>query len=301
MKPKKEEECAASASPQSLMNRAWDLSMYRYAGRENAPAPVAKQPVEITVELGGEDITQHVIDPLRGAVTAELRSTEWKFADSGAAFLEMLRDTVREAVRAELVVVEGTAVGSHSTAVKDGTWDAGANEGHLPSPVPVATVRKMYTYYDEDKVEDGGVPKSACKLPHHFVSADGTPGAASINGVRNALARLPQTQGLSDAERKTAEAHLRAHLNAYSGGDEEDHVREEIDDAERKLPPFLQPDEDEEEEGDEECSENVVEEDPEASASPTHNETDDWADLVGCLTTASPSADDVFNMLKEAW
>jgi hypothetical protein len=78
----------------------------------------------------------------------------------------------------------------------------------------------MYGWYDGDQVADGGVPKSACKLPHHMVSADGTPGAASANGVRNALARLPQTDGLTDAERSTIERHLRGHLP-----DDEDRAR----------------------------------------------------------------------------
>lgn len=53
------------------------------------------------------------------------------------------------------------------------------------------------------------------------------------------------------------------------------------EDAEKKLPPFLQPDEDEEEEEDE----------PE----------DAWSGLVARLTAPSPSADDVFMSLKEAW
>jgi ATP-dependent protease ClpP protease subunit len=115
-----------------------------------------------------------------------------------------------------------TAVGPHDTATTDGTWDASAQQKKLPSPMPVATARKMYAAYDDDKVEDGNVPKGACHLPHHEVSADGTPGAAVMNGVRNALARLSQTEGLSDAERATAERHLRAHLKAGGGDDAED-------------------------------------------------------------------------------
>jgi ATP-dependent protease ClpP protease subunit len=112
-----------------------------------------------------------------------------------------------------------TAVGSHDTAVKDGTWDASAEQGKLPSPMPVAVAKAMYGAYDEDAVEDGKLPKAAGHLPHHFVSADGTPGAASVNGVRNALSRLPQTHGLSDAERATVEKHLNGHLDKFNGGD----------------------------------------------------------------------------------
>lgn len=151
--PHKDEDDPAPANQQT-----WDLSMFRYAGRENAPGPKASKPA--------------VPEPV------------------------------------------ATAVGPHESSAKEGTWDAGANEGRLPSPVPVGTARKIYGWYDGSQVEDGKLPKSACKLPHHFVGEDGTPGAASINGVRNALARLPQTHGVTEAERGTIERHLRGHLPA---------------------------------------------------------------------------------------
>ncbi|MFD1547008.1 head maturation protease, ClpP-related [Nonomuraea guangzhouensis] len=141
------------SEPDKAVANAWNLSVFRYAGREHAPAPLA------------------------------------------------------------------TAVGPHSTSVEEGAWDGPAQEKKLPSPVPVATAKAMYGWYDGDQVEDGAVPKSACKLPHHVVDADGKPGAASLNGVRNALARLPQTDGLTDAERSTIERHLRDHLP-----DEENHA-----------------------------------------------------------------------------
>jgi ATP-dependent Clp endopeptidase proteolytic subunit ClpP len=136
----------AARFDEPAVNASWNLSVFRYAGREHAPPPFA------------------------------------------------------------------TAVGPHSASSQEGAWDGPAQEKKLPSPVPVATAKKMYGWYDGDQVDDGKVPKSACKLPHHVVSADGTPGAASVNGVRNALARLPQTSGLTDAERSTIERHLRDHL-----------------------------------------------------------------------------------------
>jgi len=132
---------------------------------------------------------------------------------------------------------QGTAVGPHETATKEGTWDAGVEEKRLPSPVPVAVARRMYGWYDASKVEDGAVPKSACKLPHHFVSSGGEPGAASLNGVRNALARLPQTEGLSDAERATIERHLRSHLPE----DADDQVPAPGDQAPAAAPPAASP------------------------------------------------------------
>jgi len=50
------------------------------------------------------------------------------------------------------------------------------------------------------------------KLPHHFPPNHRNANKASLNGVRNALARLPQTQGISEEDRNRIEAHLRRHL-----------------------------------------------------------------------------------------
>lgn len=300
MKPKQDDDepASAPASAMANMSRTWDLSMYNYAGRGKAPAPVIK--------------SLAAADAAASALKVDIASPE---------FQNYVREAIRNEIRAQLAVVEGTACPSHTTAVKDGTWDAGANEGRLPSPVPLATVRAMYAYYDETKVEDGAVPKSACKLPHHFVSADGSPGAASVSGVRNALARLPQTQGLTDAERTAAKAHLQKHLDAFDS-DEEDHVHDDhgdpaIDDASK--PPFPPPDEDEDEPDD---AATPDEEPDDAAPAPDEDEPDDaadadaadavdpnepaddateWSALVAGLTQPPSSADDVFNSLKEAW
>jgi len=140
--------------------------------------------------------------------------------DIGTALGEQIANALRASVTPEPATpaVTDTAVAPHNTAVEDGTWDKGVNVGRLPSPLPVATVKKVYAVYDETRAEDGSLPKDACNLPHHFVDADGTPGAASVAAVRNALARLPQTEGLTDTERDEAERHLQAHLDAYNDG-----------------------------------------------------------------------------------
>lgn len=111
-----------------------------------------------------------------------------------------------------------TATPTHHTATVDSPWDAGPNERRLPSPMSVATAKKAYGWYDPEQVEDGKLPKSACKLPHHEVSGDGTPGAANLAGVRNALARLPQSD-IPEAQRAAVEAHLRAHLADGKGAE----------------------------------------------------------------------------------
>lgn len=108
----------------------------------------------------------------------------------------------------------------HDTATVDSPWDAGPNERRLPSPMTVATAKKAYGWYDPAQVENGELPKTACKFPHHEVDGDGTPGAANLAACRNGLARLPQSD-VPEAERAAVEAHLRAHLAA---GGSEDHT-----------------------------------------------------------------------------
>ena len=116
-----------------------------------------------------------------------------------------------------------TAAPTHHTATVDSPWSAGPNEKRLPSPMPVATAKKAYGWYDPEQVEDGKLPKTACKFPHHEVDGDGTPGAANLAACRNGLARLPQSD-VPEAQRAAVEAHLRAHLaDGDSGGEDHAH------------------------------------------------------------------------------
>jgi HK97 family phage prohead protease len=108
--------------------------------------------------------------------------------------------------------VERTAVAAHHTGTVDTPWDGGANEKRLSSPMSLATAKKVYAWYDSGQVDGGQITKSACKFPHHEVSADGTPGAANLPACRNGLARLPNA-GIPDAERSAVQRHLQAHLD----------------------------------------------------------------------------------------
>ncbi len=236
-KPAEAEPEPDMATAAKTDSRIWDLSVFRYAGRDEAPAPDT-QPVAEAENAGPEMVVEIEVngttDPgaVRDAVTAAIAEHSARFTNTAtgppvlanAASAEPDTEAIRAALREVLaeagIGIQATAVGPHDSSTADGTWDASTHEGRLPSPVPVATVRKMYGWYDEGQVEDGAVPKSGAKLPHHEVSEDGTPGAANLNGVRNALARLPQTKGLTDAERDTVERHLRGHLP--SSGDSED-------------------------------------------------------------------------------
>jgi ATP-dependent protease ClpP protease subunit len=111
-------------------------------------------------------------------------------------------------------VVVDTACPTHHTATVDGTWEKGPNQKRLPSPMSVATAKKAYGYYDGVQVSNSEIVKDACKLLHHEVSADGTPGAAHLGGVRAALSRLGQSgTDIPHSEHPAIEAHLHAHMD----------------------------------------------------------------------------------------
>lgn len=117
------------------------------------------------------------------------------------------------------VTITATVAPTHHTATVDTPWDGGAAEKNLPKPIPVATAKKVYAWYDESQVEDGAIPREAASFPHHEVSADGTPGAANLPGVRNALARLTQSD-VPESDHEAIKAHLQAHLDDAKGDDE---------------------------------------------------------------------------------
>ena len=167
-KPKK-------ATPMPVDN-SWDLSVFRYPGRNAAPAPGSAPSTAPTVEAA--------------------------------------------------------AVGPHGGTGQEGAWDAAAEQAKLPSPMSVETARSMYALYDSGRVESGELPKDACSLPHHFVNTDGTPGAASLAGVSAALGRLNQAEGYTDAEKATAERHLKAHQPAGSSDHAANHVHDADDEGE---------------------------------------------------------------------
>jgi 2'-5' RNA ligase len=113
-------------------------------------------------------------------------------------------------------VAEFAAVRPHDTPTVEGTWDADVNVGRLPSPLPVTLAREEFAWIDDSQIEGEHVPKGAGSLPHHEVSEDGQVGAANVDGVRSALARLSQTD-IPEADREAAHAHLAAHLSDAGG------------------------------------------------------------------------------------
>jgi len=88
-------------------------------------------------------------------------------------------------------------------AIDNGSWDGGAA---MSSCAKSSTPASCYGAICAGKRAGDSSKQDAWALPHHA-----RPGApANASGVRNALGRLPQTQGLIN--RAAAEAHLQAHM-----------------------------------------------------------------------------------------
>jgi len=106
-----------------------------------------------------------------------------------------------------LTTAAKSVMAMHHTAVVDETWDAGAA---VTASNTEAEHRHMFAV-----LREGADPalKASYALPHHKPGADGP---AIVSAVRDALARLPQTQGLTEADRAAAKAHLQAHLDDFT-------------------------------------------------------------------------------------
>lgn len=180
------------AEDEPEMRRRFDLAAYGYQGPQQeaptTPPPVAPEPTPQLVVSLADLLGDEIVAKLRAAVQPA----------------EPVAEAVPEVV--------DTASPVHHTATEDRPWDAGPNEKRLPSPMTVKTAKAMYAWYDDAQVEDGELPKAACSLPHHEVSADGKPGAANLSGVRNALARLPQSN-IPASQHDAVRRHLQAHLD----------------------------------------------------------------------------------------
>jgi ATP-dependent protease ClpP protease subunit len=200
------------------MRRSWDLAAYGYRGPTGIPDGRPPRPAAAVPDTAAATVTISCSDPSR--LAAVVRDVVHRPA---AAAPDATAPRPAEPRPVD------TACPVHHTDVVEGTWDAGAQEKRLESPMPLATAKAVYSWYDADQVDGDTIVKAACKLPHHQVGADGTPGAAVASGVRNAMSRLPQTD-MPDDERAAVEKHLQAHLDDL--GDGQDHAEPATDAAE---------------------------------------------------------------------
>lgn len=122
---------------------------------------------------------------------------------------------VTAAELAVLQVQEMGAVGTHHTATTDTAWDGASNEKLLTSPLTVDKARAAYAWYDGGAVDDGELPKTACKFLHHEINADGSVGAANLAACSATIAALHGARGgtnIPDADRRGVYDHVAAHL-----------------------------------------------------------------------------------------
>lgn len=171
---------------------------HRYAELENGEAPLITGDPELTVFHRGR---------IRGTTLVEYPA----FVE---ATLSLSGDNV-DAIVSDGVLITLGAVPYKKTATSNAAWDGAVNEKRLPSPVPLDVAREVYAWIDTAAAVDGAVPKSACKLPHHNVYSDGTPGAANLTACSAAIAALNGARSgvkLPEADRQAVYNHLARHL-----------------------------------------------------------------------------------------
>lgn len=110
------------------------------------------------------------------------------------------------------VVIETKAIAPHSTDVVNVPWDGPGQEAKISNDAGASTFRRMYAWADPDGDPD---TKAAYKFPHHQVE-DGQPKAANVNGCRNALSRLPQSD-VPSSDHEGVRRHCQKHIDDFNG------------------------------------------------------------------------------------
>jgi capsid assembly protease len=106
-------------------------------------------------------------------------------------------------------------VAPKSTPTTTAAWDGPANEARLKSPLTESDAKAAYAWIDDAQVEDGTLPKSAAKFPHHMVSEGGDVGAANLAACSSGIAVLNGGRGganIPAGDRKGVWNHLAKHL-----------------------------------------------------------------------------------------
>lgn len=151
----------------------------------------------------------------------KLSAAQWDLSAFNYAGREHAPPPAVQLIKNSAEGIENAVAGPHSTSVVEGAWSRSAQEGKLPTPVPLAKAKRFYTSWDEESVADGAIPKSAGHLPHHQVSSDGNPGAAIRAGVVAAKARANQVKG-GESEKAAVLHHLRGHVPDSDHSETED-------------------------------------------------------------------------------
>lgn len=124
----------------------------------------------------------------------------------------------RNPERARSLVLNGEyreVVAYKKAPTSDEPWDGPTNRKNLPSPLPVETAREAFAWLEEDRIEDGNIPKDACRFIHHLVSEDGTVGDADVQACSTGIGVLNGEMAgttIPDADRQGVYDHLAHHL-----------------------------------------------------------------------------------------
>lgn len=100
------------------------------------------------------------------------------------------------------------------TPVAEGGWDVRSELGKVKNG-DIAALCAMHAWQDQSR--DPARP-STYDLPHHVVSEDGVVGAANLDAVRAALARLETAKHIPVGDKAAARQHLEQHLDKQPGG-----------------------------------------------------------------------------------
>lgn len=105
-----------------------------------------------------------------------------------------------------------SAIQPHGTATDTGSWAGPTMVARLKADQAAPYYRRAYAWQDPDG--DPGT-KAAYKFPHHFVTAEGEIGAASVRAAISGIAILNGGRGgadIPDDDRKGIYNHLARHL-----------------------------------------------------------------------------------------
>jgi hypothetical protein len=101
------------------------------------------------------------------------------------------------------------------TPTSEAAWDGPANRANLPSPLSAETAREAFAWIDETRIDEGNIPKDACRFVHHLVAEDGTVGDADTQACSTGIGVLNgEMQGttIPDEDRQGVYDHLAHHL-----------------------------------------------------------------------------------------
>jgi DNA-binding ferritin-like protein len=163
-------------------------------------------------EVVPSDEAMKSVDTIEEVKSDDAPAAEEAVAEVAAEEVVSEEVVAEEAVEEKAAGANGRVVPKHKTEVDTAkAWDGPANKTHVKSPADTAYFDKIFAY---QKPNTAGDMKAHYSFIHHFVAADGTPGAASFAALSTAMAVLNGGRAgtvLRGAARQGVYNHLAAH------------------------------------------------------------------------------------------